>query len=83
MLHQPQKRFTHARLSTQQSELPVINQLLSNVSQPLDILTDSASCAQTASLLEAARLKPPLLTLSHGESPPLKRLSDSEPDLSV
>lgn len=77
------KDCTHAQLSMQQSELHVINQRLSDVFRPLNIVTDSASCAQTTSLLEAARLKPPLLMLSHSESPPLRRLSDNEPDLSV
>lgn len=52
------KDWTHHRLSTQQSELLVINQRLSAVSQPPNISTDSVSCVQTAPLLETARLKP-------------------------
>lgn len=54
ILYPPQKIL----YPPQMSELTEISQLLLDVSQPLDIVTDSVYCAQTISLLETARLKP-------------------------
>lgn len=58
--HIPQKDYTHPLYScctVQQFELNAVNQMLLDISQPLNILTDSPYCVQTVSLLEAARLE--------------------------
>lgn len=44
------------------SELTTVTHFLLGVSQPLNIVTDSAYCAQMVSLLETARLKPKTTT---------------------
>lgn len=52
--HPPQNKLYPPQLPS----LTEINQLLLDVSQALNIATDSVDCAQTVSLLEASRLKP-------------------------
>lgn len=68
-----QKKCAHPWLYTQ-SELAVINELLLDVSQLVNILTEAACYTQTVSLLETTRLKPtPLLMLFHSCFSPFRQ----------